>query len=162
MDIWCLPLDMEIGVMETMRLGGEGWAHHQDSSCISSHPTKAPEMPDLLISAPSKTQDPNKVPSVSICVLPVINRIILIRFLGRLRLMDRMGKCCHQTTHGLGKRPNSRCCTNEVRAGSPFTFVTYQILTWWQTLPPCPCEASSSLSWFLLFEVWIHSFHSTV
>lgn len=92
MDIWRLPLDMEIGVRETMRLGGEGWAHPQDSSCISSHSTKAPEMPDLLISAPSKTQGPNKVPSVTICILPVINPIILIRFLRSLMRMNRMGK----------------------------------------------------------------------
>lgn len=70
---------MEIGVMETMRreVGG-GWAQHQDSSSISSHPTKAPETPGLLISAPSKTQCPNKVPSVRICIFLLTNCIILI------------------------------------------------------------------------------------
>lgn len=40
--------------------------------------------------------------------------------------MNRMGKRHHHTTQGYGK--GQIRCANEVRAGSPFAFVTYQTL----------------------------------
>lgn len=105
-----------------------GWGYsisvRTHSLCIC-HLAETQETASLLIQAPSKTQCPNKVPSMCIFIF-ITNHVFKYSIFGKLEACEQYGWMTSWNNALFTKSPHALSCTNEVMVDSLFNFLAYK------------------------------------